>query len=71
MGNSIFAMITIGIGCKKLTETLMPAYMCNYGSFIFFHIAPNQRNVTAVNGMVKKLFGKIGIPQRDAAVITG
>ena len=33
--------------------------MAGDGAFVFFKIAPHQRNVAAVYGVVKKLFGHV------------
>ena len=56
---SIFAMIAFGVCLKQFSETLVATYMCHYCTSIFFKIAPNQRHVFALYGMVKKLFGKV------------
>ena len=60
--NGIFAMLTIRIGFKDFSESLVSSDMRNDCALVFFQVPPYEGNVFPAHGVVKKLFCQAGHP---------
>lgn len=58
VGDRFLPIFAIGVGLEDLAETLVAAHVRPDGAAVFRHIAPNQGNILAVDGMLEKFFGQ-------------
>ena len=58
--NGMFSGFSIGVGIEHFTEIPVPGNMCIDRSFVFLHIAPDQRHIFPFYCMAEELFGQVG-----------
>src|SRR5436190_6981161 len=59
MSNRFFAMIAFGIGFEQFSESMVSAHMRNNCPLIFLNVAPHQRKILPLDGMLIKLFREL------------
>ena len=54
MRDRIFSVFSIGIGIEYFAKTLVPADVGAHSAGVVGHIAPDQCDIMAMNGMIEK-----------------